>query len=231
MVPLRAGGRYDCREHTGYVVAIMAKLKPAKKKKSKKERRLPGLLSDWDIIEMAGEGMIEPFSPEQVSRVDGEKIISFGTSSYGYDARVATEFKVFTNVHTAIIDPKNFDESSFVNVNAKDGYIIMPPHSFVLGRTVERFNIPRDILVTCIGKSSYARCGLIVNVTPLEPEWRGYVTLEFSNTAPLPAKLYANEGACQFLFIRAPRVCKTSYADRKGKYQDQKGVVLPKLVA
>ena len=157
-------------------------------------------------------------------------MLSYGVSSYGYDARVADDFKVFTNTYGTIVDPKNFDDRSFVDVRAKDGYIIIPPNSFVLGRTVERFRIPRDVLVVCVGKSTYARCGIIVNVTPLEPGWEGHVTLEFSNTTPLPAKLYANEGACQFIFLRSASPCQTSYADRKGKYQGQTGVTPPRMV-
>lgn len=192
--------------------------------------KLSGILSDRDIVALARQGMIRPFHGEQVSKVRGKKVLSYGVSSYGYDARVANDFKVFTNVNTTVVDPKNFDDQSFVNVKARDGYIIIPPNSFVLGRTVERFKIPRDVLVICVGKSSYARCGIVVNVTPLEPEWQGYVTLEFSNTTPLPAKLYANEGACQFLFLRSATPCKTSYADRKGKYQNQVGVVPPRMV-
>lgn len=190
----------------------------------------PGILPDHEITLLARAGMIEPFEPVQVSKVDGRRVLSYGVSSYGYDARVADEFKVFTNTYGTIVDPKNFDDRSFVDVRAKDGYIIIPPNSFVLGRTVERFRIPRDVLVVCVGKSTYARTGLIVNVTPLEPEWTGHVTLEFSNTTPLPAKLYANEGACQFLFFRGSSPCKTSYSDRKGKYQGQTGVTPPRMV-
>ena len=157
-----------------------------------------------------------------------EKIISYGTSSYGYDVRCADEFKIFTNVHSTVIDPKNFDEKSFVDF--KGDSCIIPPNSFALARTVEYFRIPRDTLVICLGKSTYARCGIIVNVTPLEPEWEGHVTLEFSNTTPLPAKIYANEGVAQFLFFQADvdDVCATSYRDRAGKYQGQTGVVLPR---
>jgi dCTP deaminase len=190
----------------------------------------PGILPDHEITLLARAGMIEPFEPVQVSKVDGRRVLSYGVSSYGYDARVADDFKVFTNTYGTIVDPKNFDDRSFVDVRAKDGYIIIPPNSFVLGRTVERFRIPRDVLVVCVGKSTYARTGLIVNVTPLEPCWEGHVTLEFSNTTPLPAKLYANEGACQFLFFRGSSPCKTSYSDRKGKYQGQTGVTPPRMV-
>ena len=167
--------------------------------------------------------MIEPFERGQVR--DGK--ISYGVSSYGYDIRVSPEFKVFTNVHNSIVDPKNFDDRSFVDIVGPE--CIIPPNSFALAHTVEYFRIPRNVLTICLGKSTYARCGIIVNVTPLEPEWEGHVTLEFSNTTPLPAKVYANEGACQFLFLKADEVCETSYADRKGKYMGQRGVTLPKL--
>ena len=167
--------------------------------------------------------MIEPFSDKQVA--DG--VISYGLSSYGYDLRVSDEFKIFTNVNSAIIDPKNFDERSFVNVRAES--VIIPPNSFALARSIEYFRIPRDVLSICVGKSTYARCGILVNVTPFEPEWEGFVTLEISNTTPLPARVYANEGLCQILFFRSDEPCETSYADRKGKYQKQTGIVLPKL--
>lgn len=185
------------------------------------------VMSDNWIKEMSNKyEMIKPFTQEQVRyKEDDEKIISYGLSSYGYDTRVADEFKIFTNVHSTTVDPKDFDEKSFVNV--KNDICVIPPNSFVLGRTVEYFKIPRDVLVICVGKSTYARCGIIVNVTPLEPEWEGHVTLEFSNTTPLPAKIYAGEGACQFIFFKGNEICKTSYADRKGKYQAQKGVTLP----
>ena len=172
-------------------------------------------------------GMIEPFEPGQVREVNGQKIVSYGTSSYGYDIRCAPEFKVFTNIYSTVVDPKNFDEKSFVDITAD--VCIIPPNSFALARTVEYFRIPRDVLVICLGKSTYARCGIIVNVTPLEPGWEGHVTLEFSNTTPLPAKIYANEGACQFLFLKGEQPCETSYADRAGKYMGQRGVTLPKL--
>ena len=169
------------------------------------------------------KGMIEPFVDSQ--KRDG--IISYGLSSYGYDARVGTEFKIFTNVDSAVVDPKNFAANSFVD---RTGDVcIIPPNSFALARTVEYFRIPRDVLVVCVGKSTYARCGIIVNVTPLEPEWEGHVTLEFSNTTPLPAKIYANEGACQFLFLQGDQACETSYRDKAGKYQGQRGVTLPKI--
>ena len=168
-------------------------------------------------------GMIEPFEERQVRA----GVVSYGLSSYGYDIRVADEFKVFTNVNNALIDPKNFDPRSFVDI--KSDTVIVPPNSFALARTVEYFRIPRDVLTVCLGKSTYARCGIIVNVTPLEPEWEGHVTLEFSNTTPLPAKIYANEGACQFLFLEGDQPCEVSYRDRSGKYQGQKGVTPPRL--
>ncbi len=172
------------------------------------------------------QGMIEPFEPGQV-RYDGDhKLISYGTSSYGYDVRCSNEFKIFTNVHSATVDPKNFDERSFVDVQSD--VCIIPPNSFALARTVEFFRIPRNVLTICLGKSTYARCGIIVNVTPLEPEWEGHVTLEFSNTTNLPAKIYANEGVAQMLFFESDEVCETSYKDRGGKYQGQLGVTLPK---
>ena len=184
--------------------------------------------SDKWIRRMAkGHGMIEPFEDGQVREIDGRKIVSFGTSSYGYDVRCSSEFKIFTNVHSTVVDPKNFDEKSFVDF--RGDVCIIPPNSFALARTVERFRVPRSVLVITLGKSSYARCGIVVNVTPLEPEWEGYVTLEFSNTTPLPAKIYANEGVAQMLFFESDEVCETSYRDRGGKYQDQKGVTLPKI--
>lgn len=183
-----------------------------------------GILPDFWIREQAlKHGMITPFVEAQVR----QDVISYGVSSYGYDARVADEFKIFTNVDSAVVDPKNFSPTSFVD--RKTDVCIIPPNSFVLARTVEYFRIPRDVLVICLGKSTYARCGIIVNVTPLEPEWEGHVTLEFSNTTPLPAKIYANEGACQFLFIKGAGSCETSYKDRRGKYMGQEGVTLPKL--
>ena len=184
--------------------------------------------SDKWIRRMAEQhGMIEPFEPGQVRQVNGAKIVSYGTSSYGYDVRCSDEFKIFTNVHSTVVDPKHFDEKSFVDL--KGEVCIIPPNSFALARTVERFKVPRNVLVVCLGKSSYARCGIVVNVTPLEPEWEGYVTLEFSNTTPLPAKIYANEGVAQMLFFESDEVCETSYKDRGGKYQGQKGVTLPKI--
>jgi dCTP deaminase len=180
--------------------------------------------SDRWIRRMALEqDMINPYSEKQVS----QGVISYGVSSYGYDLRVADEFKIFTNVNSTIVDPKKFDERSFVTVNAD--VAIIPPNSFALARSVEYFKIPRDVLTICVGKSTYARCGIIVNVTPFEPEWEGFVTLEISNTTPLPAKIYANEGLCQILFFQSDEICEVSYKDRKGKYQAQKGIVLPKL--
>lgn len=192
--------------------------------------------SDKWIKRMAASGMIEPFEAGQVRIKEvsvsdpkfivahgDEKIISYGTSSYGYDARCADEFKVFTNINSTIIDPKNFNQESLVDISG-NGYCIIPPNSFALTRTVEYFRIPRNVLVICLGKSTYARCGLIINVTPLETEWEGHVTMEISNTTPLPAKIYANEGICQFLFLESDEVCETSYKDKGGKYQGQVGV-------
>jgi len=183
--------------------------------------------SDKWIRRMAAQGMIEPFEPAQVKASEGRKIVSYGTSSYGYDIRCSTEFKIFTNVNSTIIDPKHFDEKSFVDF--KGDVCIIPPNSFALARTVEYFRIPRNVLTICLGKSTYARCGIIVNVTPLEPEWEGHVTLEFSNTTPLPARIYANEGVAQVIFLESDEVCETSYRDRGGKYQGQKGVTLPRI--
>ncbi len=171
--------------------------------------------------------MIEPFAPELVRSVNGHRIVSYGTSSYGYDVRVANEFKVFTNINSTIVDPKAFDDKTFVDFTGD--YCIIPPNSFALARTVEYFRVPRNVLTVCLGKSTYARCGIIVNVTPLEPEWEGHVTLEFSNTTPLPAKIYANEGVAQMLFFESDEVCETSYKDRGGKYLGQTGVTLPKI--
>lgn len=182
--------------------------------------------SDRWIRKMAAQGMIEPFEPNQVRYVDKRKIVSYGTSSYGYDIRCANEFKVFTNINSTIVDPKDFDPASFVDVVSD--VCIIPPNSFALARTVEYFRIPRNVLTICLGKSTYARCGIIVNVTPFEPEWEGYVTLEFSNTTPLPAKIYANEGCAQVLFFEGDEECETSYRDRGGKYQGQVGVTLPR---
>jgi dCTP deaminase len=182
------------------------------------------ILNDRWIRTQAQKGMIEPFVESQ--RATG--MISYGLSSYGYDARVDDQFKIFTNVNNALVDPKDFDESSFVD--RQDETCIIPPNSFVLARTMEYFRIPRDVLVICLGKSTYARCGIIVNVTPLEPEWEGRVTLEFSNTTPLPAKIYAFEGACQFLFFKANEICEVSYKDRSGKYMGQETVTLPRVL-
>ncbi len=170
--------------------------------------------------------LIDPFVPNQVRERDNERIISYGTSSYGYDVRCANEFKIFTNINSSVVDPKSFDEKSFVDV--VDDVCIIPPNSFALARTVEYFHIPRNILTICLGKSTYARCGIIVNVTPLEPEWEGHVTLEFSNTSPLPAKIYAGEGVAQVLFFEADEICEVSYGDRGGKYMRQQGVTLPR---
>lgn len=182
--------------------------------------------SDRWIKRMAAEhGLIEPFEPGQIRDIDGRKVISYGTSSYGYDLRVADEFKIFTNINSAVVDPKAFDDKSFVDHKAD--VCIVPPNSFCLARTVEYFRIPRNVLTICLGKSTYARCGIIVNVTPLEPEWEGHVTLEFSNTTPLPAKIYANEGVAQVIFLESDEQCEISYKDRKGKYQGQRGVTLP----
>jgi len=172
------------------------------------------------------EGMIEPFEYNQVKEANGQRIVSYGTSSYGYDVRCSREFKIFTNINSAIVDPKDFDDNSFVDVESD--VCIIPPNSFALARTVEYFRIPRKVLTVCLGKSTYARCGIIVNVTPLEPEWEGHVTLEFSNTTPLPAKIYANEGVAQMLFFESDEICDISYKDRAGKYQGQTGVVTPR---
>ncbi|MBI3942341.1 MAG: dCTP deaminase [Chloroflexi bacterium] len=183
------------------------------------------VLSDREIIErVRSQRMIEPFTERQIR----EGVVSYGLSSYGYDFRVANEFKVFTNAYGRIIDPKDFDPKAFVDIHTED-FCIVPPNSFALARTVEYFRIPRDIITVCLGKSSYARCGIVLNVTPFEPEWEGYATLEISNTTPLPARIYANEGIGQVLFLRASSECSISYADRKGKYQAQQGIVLPKV--
>ncbi len=182
-----------------------------------------GLKHDGWITDMAQKGMIEPFGKKQVSK----GVISHGVSSYGYDARLHNEFKIATNINNSMIDPKQMDAKSFVDF--KGATCIIPPHSFVLARTVEYFRIPRNVLVICLGKSTYARCGLIVNVTPLEPEWEGFVTLEISNTTSLPAKIYANEGIAQFLFLEADEICQQSYKDKKGKYQKQQDIVLAKV--
>ena len=180
--------------------------------------------SDHWIRRMALEyDMINPFSEKQVR----QGVVSYGLSSYGYDLRVADEFKIFTNVNSSVVDPKKFDEKSFVAINSD--VCIVPPNSFALARSIEYFKIPRTVLTLCVGKSTYARCGIIVNVTPFEPEWEGFVTLEISNTTPLPAKSYANEGLCEILFFESDEICETSYKDRKGKYQAQTGIVLPKV--
>ena len=181
------------------------------------------VLSDKWIKKMALDGMISPFEEKQIS----EGKISYGLSSFGYDARVSNEFKIFTNVNSEIVDPKNFKPSNFVTKNVSE--CIIPPNSFVLASTVEYFKIPKDVLVICLGKSTYARCGIIVNVTPLEPGWEGHVTLEFSNTTPLPAKIYANEGVAQFIFLKGNEKPEVTYSDRKGKYMGQVGVTLPKI--
>jgi dCTP deaminase len=183
-----------------------------------------GIMPDHWIRKMAREQrMIEPFADSQVR----EGVISYGVSSYGYDIRVTDEFKIFTNVYSAVVDPKNFDPKSMVDY--KGEVCVIPPNSFALAKTVEYFRIPRSVLTICVGKSTYARCGIIVNVTPFEPEWEGYVTLEISNTTPLPARIYANEGIAQVLFFQAEELCEVSYADKKGKYQKQQTIVLPKL--
>lgn len=187
-------------------------------------KSLPGILADHQIRDLAlNEGMIEPF----VEKQNHDGVISYGLSSYGYDSRCSNEFKIFTNVDNAIVDPKSFSEKSFVD--RETDVCIIPPNSFVLTRSVEYFRIPKDVLVICLGKSTYARCGLIVNVTPLEPGWEGHVTLEISNTTPLPAKVYANEGVAQFLFFKGSAPCEVSYADRAGKYMGQRGVTLPRM--
>ncbi|QRN40814.1 MAG: dCTP deaminase [Neisseriaceae bacterium] len=184
--------------------------------------------ADKWIKKMSQEyGMIDPFEPRQVKQVHGKKVISFGTSSYGYDVRCAREFKIFTNIHNTIVDPKNFDPLNFVEFEGDS--CIIPPNSFALARTIEYLRIPRNVLTICLGKSTYARCGIIVNVTPFEPEWEGHVTLEFSNTTPLPAKIYAGEGVAQVLFFESDEYCEISYKDRSGKYMGQQGVTLPKV--
>jgi len=172
------------------------------------------------------QGMIEPFEPDLVRRNDNGPVVSYGTSSYGYDIRCSDEFKIFTNINSAVVDPKHFDPNSLVDFQGD--VCIIPPNSFALARTVEYLRIPRNVLTVCLGKSTYARCGIIVNVTPFEPEWEGHATLEFSNTTPLPAKIYANEGVAQVIFFRAEEECETSYKDRAGKYQGQRGVTLPR---
>jgi len=188
-----------------------------------------GVCSDQWIRRMARErGMIEPFVDGQVKQLEcGRRVISYGLSSYGYDLRVSNEFKVFTNVYGSVVDPKAFDDRSFVDMETD--LCVVPPNSFALARSVEYFRIPREVLTICVGKSTYARCGIIVNVTPFEPEWEGHVTLEISNTTPLPARIYANEGLAQVVFFEAKEPCETSYADRKGKYMGQRGITIPKM--
>ncbi len=181
----------------------------------------------WIAYMAKKRDMINPFEESQVRETDAGRIISYGTSSYGYDVRCADEFKIFTNINSAVVDPKAFDSNSFVDIQSD--VCIIPPNSFALARTIEYFRIPRNVLTICLGKSTYARCGIIVNVTPLEPEWEGHVTLEFSNTTPLPAKIYANEGVAQIVFLQSDEDCAVSYKDRKGKYQGQTGVTLPKV--
>jgi len=185
------------------------------------------VLSDREIEERARKnGMIEPFIDHQI----GEGVVSYGLSSYGYDFRVADEFKVFSNVNYTAVDPKSFDDNAFVDIRTQS-YCIVPPNSFALARTVEYFRIPRDLITICVGKSTYARCGIILNVTPFEPGWEGHATLEISNTTPLPAKIYANEGIGQILFLLGSKECATSYKDRKGKYDHQVGIVLPRVIS
>jgi dCTP deaminase len=185
------------------------------------------ICADHWIRKMSLEhGMIEPFTDKQIRSSDHGSVISYGLSSYGYDLRVADEFKVFTNVFNTVVDPKQFDHRSFVDI--KTDICIVPPNSFALARSVEYFRIPRDVLTICVGKSTYARCGIIVNVTPFEPEWEGHVTLEISNTTPLPAKIYAHEGLAQVIFFRASESCEISYADRAGKYMKQRGITIPR---
>ena len=188
-----------------------------------KKEELSMVKNDRWIKEMAAKGMIEPFHKEQIK----EGVISYGVSSYGYDMRIADEFKLFTHLQSTVIDPKALDPKSFIDV--KGSICIIPPHSFALGRSVEYFRIPREIIVICLGKSTYARCGIVINVTPLEPEWEGYVTIEISNTAPLPVKIYAHEGIAQLLFLEGSELCEKSYADKAGKYQAQKGITLAKI--
>lgn len=189
------------------------------------------VLSDIEIKERSlNNKMISPFVEQLIRKTENEKVLSYGLSSYGYDVRVSNEFKVFTNINNSIIDPKDFSNDNFITKVVKDNdCLILPPNSFALANTIETFKVPRDIIIVCVGKSTYARCGVVVNVTPIEPEFEGQVVLEFSNTTTLPVKIYANEGACQFLFFKADNICKTSYADRKGKYQGQKGITLAKI--
>ncbi|MBI4243862.1 MAG: dCTP deaminase [Planctomycetes bacterium] len=184
---------------------------------------MPVKSDTWIKMMSLEKKMIEPFEAKQVK--DGK--ISYGVSSYGYDIRVSDEYKIFTNFNTTVVDPKDFDPKSFIDF--KGPYCIVPPNSFCLAKSVEYLRIPRNVLTICVGKSSYARCGIIVNVTPFEPEWEGFVTIEISNTTPLPAKIYSNEGIAQIIFIETDQICEISYADRKGKYQKQQGIVLPKV--
>ena len=189
------------------------------------------ILSDQEIRERClKENMITPFVEGLIRKTDKDKVLSYGLSSYGYDVRVSNEFKIFTNINNTIVDPKNFSNDNFITkiVNNNES-VILPPNSFALANTIETFRVPRDILIICVGKSTYARCGIVVNVTPIEPEFEGQVVLEFSNTTNLPAKIYANEGACQFVFFKADKLCETSYKDRSGKYQNQSGIQLPKV--
>ena len=181
----------------------------------------------WIKRMVSEEGMIDPFEPRQVRKNGEKRLISYGTSSYGYDVRCSNEFKIFTNINSATVDPKHFDESSFIDLMGDE--CVVPPNSFALASTIEYFKIPRNVLTICLGKSTYARCGIIVNVTPFEPEWQGYVTLEISNTTPLPAKLYANEGLAQVLFFEASEECSVSYKDRSGKYMKQVGITVPRI--
>ncbi|TLD96151.1 dCTP deaminase [Helicobacter jaachi] len=186
-----------------------------------------GLKSDLWIKQMSQKGMIEPFCEKQI----GKNIVSYGLSSYGYDIRVGNEFMIFTNIGATIVDPKSFDERNVVEiVTEENGFCIVPPNSFALARTMEYFRMPRNVLAICLGKSTYARCGIIVNVTPFEPEFEGHITIEISNTTPLPAKIYANEGIAQVLFLEGDEPCEVSYKDKKGKYQGQKGITLPKVL-
>lgn len=198
------------------------------KKTDSKAITIVMLKSDRWIKQMAKEqGMIAPFVEGQVKELHGKRMVSYGLSSYGYDLRISDEFKVFTNAYCSIVDPKNFTEDAFVDICGES--CLIPPNSFALARSIEYFRIPRNILTMCIGKSTYARCGIIVNVTPFEPEWEGYVTIEISNTTPLPARVYANEGIAQVLFFEADEICQTSYADRQGKYQRQEGITVPRV--
>lgn len=180
----------------------------------------------WIAKKSIDNDMIKPFESRLVRDINNQKVISYGLSSYGYDIRCAGEFKIFTNVNSSVVDPKNFTNDNFVDFNGD--VCVIPPNSFVLARTVEYIKMPRDVLAICLGKSTYARCGIVANITPIEPEWEGHITLEFSNTTPLPAKIYANEGVAQLLFFQSSEMCQTSYADRGGKYQGQQGITLPR---